>query len=62
MSKLREQFRQHMRLRGLADRTQDSYEHAMVQLAKAYGTSPDKMTNEQIQMYLDRLIRERHLS
>jgi len=62
MSKLREQFRQHMRLRGLADRTQYSYEHAMVQLAKAYGMSPDKMTNEQIQMYLDRLIRERHMS
>lgn len=62
MDTLREQFRQHMRLRGLADRTQESYEHAMEQLAKAYGMSPDKMTNEQIQMYLDRLIRERHMS
>lgn len=61
MDTLGEQFRRHMRLRGFAERTQDSYEYAMADLAKAYGMPLDKLTNEQIQAHLDRLIRERHI-
>lgn len=62
MGALREQFRRHMRLQGFAARTQESYEHALVDLTRVYLISPDKLTNEQIQAHLDLLLRERHIS
>ena len=62
MGELRERFRQHMRLRGLADKTQESYERALVDLTKEYRVSPDQLCQEQIQTHLDRLIREQHLA
>jgi site-specific recombinase XerD len=51
-----------MRLQGLAERTQESYEHAVVDLTRACRISPDKLTNEQIQGHLDYLLRTRHIS
>jgi integrase/recombinase XerD len=62
MGALREQFGRHMRLRGFAEKTQESYERAMVDLVRAYRVSPDQLSNEQIQIHLDRLTRERHLA
>jgi integrase/recombinase XerD len=62
MGALREAFRRHMRLRGFAEKTQESYEYAMVELTRAYGVSPDQLTNEQIQAHLDRVIGAKHLA
>jgi len=62
MGELRERFGQHMRLRGFAEKTQESYLRAMLDLVRAYRVSPDQLTNEQIQAHLDRLIRERRLA
>jgi len=59
MGALRERFEQYMRLRGFAEKTQQSYRHAMVDLVRAYRVSPDRLTTEQIQSHLDRVIRER---
>ncbi len=60
MGALRNQFRQYMRLKGFAERTQDSYEYAIVDLTREYRVSPDQLSQDQIQAHLDRLIRERH--
>ena len=62
MGVLRERFQQHMRLKGFADRTRESYERAMVRLTKEYRVSPDTLSNDQIQSHLDRVIREHHLA
>ena len=62
MGELRERFRQHMRLKGFADKTQESYERAMVDLVREYKVPPDQLSQEQIQAHLDRLIREKHLA
>jgi len=62
MSVLREQFLQYMRLKGFAKKTMDSYERAVVDLTKEYGVSPDTLSNEQIQSFVDTLIRARRLS
>jgi integrase/recombinase XerD len=62
MAELRERFGQYMRLKGFAEKTQEGYLRAMVDLVKTYGISPDQLNNDQIQAHLDRLIRERHLA
>jgi integrase/recombinase XerD len=62
MGELREQFGRHMRLRGLAQKTQTLYDHAIVDLVRAYRIAPDQLTNDQIQAHLDRIIRERGVS
>jgi hypothetical protein len=42
-------FREHMVLRGFAEATKESYEHALIDLVRAYeGTSPDQLTCEQV--------------
>jgi site-specific recombinase XerD len=63
MNELGRKFRQHMVLRGFAEKTKDAYEHAMSELALAYGgVSPDLLTCEQIQAHVAHLIEERHLA
>ena len=61
MGELREKFRQHMVLRGLAKKTMEGYEHAMVDLVRAYGKSPDTLTNNEIQQHLGYLVGNRKL-
>ena len=57
MGALRDQFLRHMRLKGFADKTLESYESALMDLARAHdNVSPATLSNEQIQAYLDRLI------
>ena len=62
MGALREQFLQYMRLKGFAARTLESYERALVELARAYRVSPDTLSNAQIQAHLDHLIQVRKLA
>lgn len=59
MGALRERFRGHMVLRGLSPKTIESYDHAMVDLVRGYGVSPDRLSNDQIQAHLQRLIEQR---
>jgi site-specific recombinase XerD len=49
-------------LRGMADRTQESYIEAVARLARHYGRGPDKLTAEEVQQYLLHLLRERQLA
>ena len=62
MGALRERFQRHMRLKGFAEKTQESYERAVVDLTKEYRVSPDTLSNDQIQSHLDRVLREQHLA
>ena len=60
MGELGKRFRQHMVLRGFAEATKESYEHAMVDLVRAYnGKSPDQLTDEQIQAHVASLTEHR---
>ncbi len=59
---LRKRFCDHMVLRGLAENTQKSYLHAVVDLVRYYGRSPDQLSNGEIQDYLVYLIRDRKLA
>jgi site-specific recombinase XerD len=51
-----------MQLRGLAERTQQSYLGAVRQLAVYYGTSPDLLTEEQLRQYFLYLRNDKHLA
>ena len=62
MGELRERFGQYMRVRGFAEKTRESYDHAMVELTRAYMVAPDQLSNEQIQAHLDHVIGDRHLA
>ena len=61
MGELRERFRRYMVLRGFSPNTIEGYERAMVDLTRAYGRSPDKLTNDEIQCHLQSLIEKRRL-
>ena len=63
MGELGRKFRQHMVLRGFAPATKESYEHALVDLVRAYaGQSPDRLTCDQIQAHVTSLTEQRHLA
>jgi site-specific recombinase XerD len=49
-------------LRGLAERTQESYIEAVARLAQHYRCSPDALSAEQVQQYLLHQLRDRKLS
>ncbi len=51
-----------MQLRGLAERTQDSYFRAVRGLAAHYMRSPDQITEEEVRAYFLHLLNERKLS
>ncbi len=61
MGELRERFRREMVLRGFTPGTILQYERVMTELAKAYGRSPDTLTNEEIQKHIQFLLEERGL-
>ena len=58
-SPLREKFIRHMVLRGLSPHTQAAYLHAVVELVRYYRCSPDELSNDQIQKFLQELIEVR---
>jgi integrase/recombinase XerD len=62
MTPLRQRMIEAMQLRGLAERTQESYLGAVQQLARHYGTSPDLLTEEQLRQYFLYLRNEKHLA
>jgi integrase/recombinase XerD len=52
MTPLRQRMMQDLQLRGYSDRTVEAYVRSVAQLAKFYGTSPDRITEEQVRDYL----------
>ena len=48
---LRQRMIEDMQLRGLSKRTQDTYVQAVRQLAKHYGKSPERITEEELRQY-----------
>lgn len=62
MTPLRQRMLDALILRGLADRTQESYLEAVSRLARHYGRGPDRLTALEVQQYLLHLLRERHLA
>ncbi len=62
MSELRVKMNDDMILRGLSDRTRDSYLRAVRGIAKYYRRSPDRLTSEEVQRYLLHLYTERKLA
>jgi len=62
MTALREAVLLHMRLRGLAPKTHESYIYAMEQLARYYWRPLDKLACIDVQEYLDYIITERNLA
>jgi integrase/recombinase XerD len=62
MTRLRQRMLEDMQLRGLSERTQETYLAAVQQLALHYNLSPDILTEEQIRQYFLFLRNERHLA
>ena len=62
MSKLRQQLIEELILRGCSERTQEAYVHQVYHLAKFFGQSPDRLSNQQVREYLVHLARERQLA
>ena len=62
MTPLRQRMIDAMQLRGLAQRTQQSYVAAVAGLSKHYARSPDQLDGQQVQDYLLHLLRERQLA
>jgi site-specific recombinase XerD len=60
-SELRTRFEQHLILNRLSPKTREAYVRTVVDLAKCYKQSPDKLNNEQIQQYLFYLLEHRKL-
>jgi integrase/recombinase XerD len=59
---LRQKMIEDMQLRGLADRTQESYLLAVRQLARHYQKSPDQINEEELRDYFLFLKNDRHAS
>jgi integrase/recombinase XerD len=62
MTELRRRMDDDMQVRGLADRTRETYLWAVSGLATFYRRSPDQISDQEIQTYLLHLIRERQRS
>jgi integrase/recombinase XerD len=59
MTELRRRMDEDMIVRGFSDRTREAYLWAVTGLAKFYRRAPDQITDDEIQMYLLHLIRDR---
>lgn len=59
MSPLRKQLEADLAIRGMSDRTREAYVGAVAALAKHYGRSPDRISQEETQRYLLHLLTER---
>lgn len=62
MSELRRRMDDDMVLRGMAERTRESYLGAVARMARFYRRSPDQLTEGEVQAYLLHMIREKKLS
>ena len=59
MTELRQRMDEDMLVRGMADRTRESYLWAVTGLATFYHRSPDQLSDGEVQAYLLHLIRDR---
>ncbi len=59
---LRQRMLDALQLRGMSERTQESYIEAVARLARHYHRSPDLLSADEVQAYLLHLLRECHLS
>ncbi|MDX2511773.1 MAG: site-specific integrase [Desulfobacterales bacterium] len=62
MTKLRQKFEKHLTLFRFSPKTNAAYMNAVKSLAVHYQKSPDQLTDEQIQDYLDYIIADRKLA
>ena len=62
MTELRRRMDDAMVVRGMADRTRETYLRAVTGLARHYHRSPDVISDEEVQAYLLHLIRDRQRS
>ena len=62
MTELRRRMDEDMQVRGMADRTRETYLWAVSGLATFYRRAPDRISDQEIQAYLLHLIRERQRS
>ena len=62
MTPLRQKMIEDMQLRGLSEKTQVAYVHAVRKLAEHYGKSPDRITEEELRQYFLYLLNVRHVS
>jgi len=62
VTQLRTRMIDSMILRGMSEKTQNSYVRSVAQLASFYNRSPDQISDEEVQAYLLHLIRTRKLS
>jgi site-specific recombinase XerD len=62
MGTLRKQMDGDLVVRGMSIRTREAYVGAVAKLAKHYGRSPDRISEQEVQSYLLHLIEERKLS
>ena len=62
MTPLRQRLLETLRLRGYAERTQESYVAAVRMLAEHYHRSPDRLTDEELRQYFLHLIDVKRIS
>lgn len=62
MSTLRNRMVEEMVLRGLAERTQETYVRAVVELTKWSGKSPDEISAEEMRRYFLYMVKEKELA
>src|SRR5262245_7014731 len=62
MTELRRRMDGDMVVRGMADRTRETYLWAVEGLARYYRRSPDQISDQEVQAYLRHLLRDRHRS
>jgi integrase/recombinase XerD len=62
MTPLREKYLRDMTVRGLAERTRQSYTSFVADLAGFYSRSPDQISYDEVVDWIHHLIRDRHLA
>ena len=62
MTELRKRMDNDLLVRGMADRTRESYLAAVTRLARHYRRPPDQLSPEEVQAYLVHMLREEHLA
>lgn len=62
MTELRRRMNDDMQVRGMADRTRETYLAAVTGLARYYRRSPDQISDDEVQAYVLYLIRDRQRS
>ncbi len=62
MTQLRMRMDNDMLVRGMAERTRETYLAAVARLARHYRRTPDQLSPQEIQAYLVHMLREEHLA